>query len=64
MYESTWDALTNLYPKLSTGGYCIIDDYHLEGCRAAVGDYRKQHGIIEEIIDIDGFGAFWRRASN
>jgi O-methyltransferase len=64
MYESTWEALTNLYPKLSPGGYCIIDDYNLKGCRAAVFDYREQHGIAEEIVDIDGWGAFWRRASN
>jgi O-methyltransferase len=27
MYESTRDALTNLYPKLSVGGFCIVDDY-------------------------------------
>jgi hypothetical protein len=26
-YESTMDALTNLYDKLSVGGYAIIDDY-------------------------------------
>ena len=26
-YESTTDALTNLYDKLSVGGYAIIDDY-------------------------------------
>ena len=24
-------------------------------------DYRKKHGIDEEIVDIDGFGAYWRR---
>lgn len=26
LYESTWQALSALYPKLSTGGFCIIDD--------------------------------------
>jgi O-methyltransferase len=26
MYQSTIEALDNLYPKLSTGGFCIIDD--------------------------------------
>ncbi len=31
MYESTMDALTNLYPKLSIGGYIIVDDWCLEG---------------------------------
>ncbi|MCM3874774.1 MAG: TylF/MycF family methyltransferase [Pyrinomonadaceae bacterium] len=60
MYESTWDALVSLYPKLSPGGYCIIDDYNLTTCRNAVQDYRSQHGIDEEIRDIDGWGTYWQ----
>jgi len=41
MYESQMDALKNLYPKLSPGGFCIIDDYHMiEACRRAIHDYR------------------------
>jgi len=63
MYESTWDALSSLYPKLSQGGYCIVDDYFLAGCRKAVLDYREQHGITEEIIDIDGLAVYWQRGS-
>src|SRR5713226_2090878 len=36
MYESTMDTLVNLYPKLSTGGYVIIDDYGpIPACRQA-----------------------------
>ena len=27
LYNSTMDALTNLYDKLSPGGYVIVDDY-------------------------------------
>src|SRR5262249_28776794 len=27
LYESTWEALAALYPKLSVGGYTIVDDY-------------------------------------
>lgn len=61
MYESTMDALVSLYPKLSPGGFVIIDDYYLDCCRQAILDYRKQHNITEEIIDIDGAGAYWRR---
>src|SRR4030095_4998879 len=41
MYESTSDALNNLYFKLSIGGFCIIDDYFLEGCKKAVDDFRE-----------------------
>lgn len=60
MYESTMDGLINLYPKLSKGGYIIVDDYCLKGCREAVHDYRSANGITAEIIDIDGTGAYWR----
>ncbi len=64
LYESTIQALEPLYPKLSTGGYCIIDDYGvIDACAAAVTDYRKAHGIDDEIVDIDGAGAFWRKSS-
>ena len=63
MYESTWQAIEALYPKLSAGGFCIIDDFgsHQSQAGQAVLDYRKANGIDEEIVDIDGFGAFWRR---
>jgi O-methyltransferase len=65
MYESTWQAIEALYPKLSPGGFCIIDDFgsHQSQAGLAVRDYRKANGIDEEIIDIDGFGAYWRRRS-
>ena len=61
MYESTMDALTNLYPQLSPGGFLIVDDYGFEPCRQAVADYRAAHGIDEPIEEIDWLGAFWRR---
>jgi O-methyltransferase len=65
MYESTWQAIEALYPRLSPGGFCIIDDFgsHQSQAGLAVHDYRKANGIDEEIVDIDGFGAFWRRRS-
>ena len=62
MYESTMDGLTNLYPKLSIGGYIIIDDYKaVPACKPAVDDYRQSHGITESIMDIDWAGVYWRR---
>jgi O-methyltransferase len=65
MYESTWQAIEALYPKLSPGGFCIVDDYGdlVNQCQRAIHDYRDAHGIAEEIIDVDGFGAYWRRES-
>jgi hypothetical protein len=63
LYESTMDALTTLYPKLSAGGYVIVDDYGLRTCRAAIEDYRAAHGVTDEIQPIDKFGVYWRRAA-
>ncbi|NEE14156.1 macrocin O-methyltransferase [Streptomyces sp. SID7499] len=63
MYQSTLESLEHLYPKLSAGGYCIIDDYSLEGCRKAVEHFREAHGIGEPIEKIDWTGVFWRRTS-
>jgi O-methyltransferase len=63
-YESTIQALNALYPKLSPGGYVIVDDYHaIEACQRAVHDYRSRHSIIEPIIDIDWAGVYWQRRS-
>ena len=63
MYSSTIDVLNALYSKLSPRGFCIIDDYHLDGCKQAVNDYRAQHGISEKIIEIDDSGVYWRKGS-
>ncbi|MFO0810551.1 MAG: TylF/MycF family methyltransferase [Gemmataceae bacterium] len=61
MYESTIDAITPLYPKLSPGGFVIVDDYFgWPGCRRAVDEYRSKHGITAKLIDIDGAAAYWR----
>ncbi|MBQ0825051.1 TylF/MycF/NovP-related O-methyltransferase [Streptomyces tagetis] len=64
LYESTTDALTHLYPRLSPGGFVIIDDYDIEPCRKAVEEYRDRHGIDEPVQDIDGHGVYWRRAEH
>jgi O-methyltransferase len=63
MYESTFQVLHAVYPKLSVGGYAIIDDYALVGCKAAVDDYRKAHGINDPISQVDWSGAYWKRSS-
>lgn len=63
MYGSTMDALNALYPRLSFGGYVIVDDYWLPSCRAAVDDYRREHGITDTIRRVDRAIAYWRRGS-
>ena len=62
MYESTTEALQYLYPKLSIGGYCIIDDYGaVAGCKRAVEDFRKTQNITDEMKHIDWTGVFWQK---
>jgi hypothetical protein len=64
MYESTWDALVNLYPKLSPGGYAIVDDYGaVPACRQAVDDFRRAQNVTDKLREIDWTGVYWRRSS-
>lgn len=64
MYASTMDGLEHLYPKLSVGGYCIVDDYGaVPGCREAVEDYRAKHGITGELVEIDWTGRYWKKVN-
>lgn len=63
-YESTMDCLTNLYDRLSVGGYAIIDDYGEDSwtyCRKAVDNFRHEHGIDEPMIRIDSKCYYWQR---
>ncbi|MEE4106756.1 TylF/MycF/NovP-related O-methyltransferase [Pseudomonas viridiflava] len=62
-YQSTLDALSHTYPYLSTGGYVIVDDYLLEGCKQAVDEYRSVHDITSpiEIADERNGVVFWQK---
>lgn len=63
MYGSTMDALKALYPKLSPGGFCIIDDYlSHHRCKEATDDYRKENNIEETPIAIDNQGVYWQKS--
>lgn len=62
MYESTMDSLSNLYEKVSKGGFVIIDDFSLKGCHAAVLDFLKEQGLDESIlVSIDPYSVYWRK---
>lgn len=62
LYQSTIESLTHLEPKVSPGGFIVVDDYNgLEACRQAVTDYRRDHGIEDEIHEVDWTGAWWRK---
>jgi O-methyltransferase len=61
LYDSTMDALTNLYEKVSPGGFVIIDDYNSwSGCQTAVNEFRAQRSISAKLEQIDAQAAFWR----
>ena len=59
MYSSTIQVLTQLYDKVSPGGYIIIDDYALPGCRKAVDKFRKKRNIRSKLKIVDHTGRYW-----
>lgn len=63
LYQSTIEALEALYPKVSPGGYVIVDDYGaFEACRKAVHDYLGSIGAGDITLeDIDGIGAWFKK---
>jgi hypothetical protein len=63
LYESTMDALVNLYPGLAPGGWIIVDDYDIAACARAVDDYREEEGITEPISRVDWTGIYWQKRS-
>ena len=53
LYESTWQALENLYPFLSPGGYVIIDDFAAWiGASSAVWDFREKNNIRTPLLQV------------
>lgn len=64
LYESTMNGLDALYPKVSLGGFVIVDDFKdFEPCRQAVLDFRRRHNIVDPMEDIDWSAIFWRKSS-
>jgi O-methyltransferase len=62
MYESTMDALSHLYDRVSDGGFVIVDDYGiLESCRKAVHDFLHSRSLKIELQVIDHSGVWWRK---
>lgn len=66
LYESTMDSLTNLYHKLSLGGFVIIDDFGWPGCLDAVKEFRRERQIEDKIrldrrVSESGHYAYWQK---
>jgi len=49
-YDGVRDALESLYPRLSSGGLLIIDDWHLVAAAAAAHEYRRAHNVTSPIF--------------
>ncbi len=65
-YDSTMDALTALYDRVSPGGFVIVDDYGEESwtyCKKAVEEFRTERGITEPLIRVDKSCYYWQRQS-
>ena len=60
-FESTLFMLEKFYPKISNGGYIIIDDYGVEefNCKDAVDKFRKDNKINNKLNLVGDFVAYW-----
>lgn len=45
LYESTAVCMEHFYDKIPHGGWCIVDDWNLPGCRKAVMEYVSEAGM-------------------
>ena len=61
LYESTMDALTNLYHRLSPGGFVIVDDYIVPPCAKAIHEFRASRRIDDALVPIDAQSVYWRK---
>jgi O-methyltransferase len=61
MYSSTIQTLEALYTKVAPGGYVIVDDYNLRGCRKAITDFRERWNITDDLEPVDGSAVYWRK---
>lgn len=52
LYDSTRVCLEHLHPKVSKGGFVIIDDYALTGARKAVHEYLDKIGLKPNIVSV------------
>lgn len=56
-YDSTLIELELLYPRLTTGGYLIVDDYgHWQGSRRAVNEYFGEEFVRTNFKKLDYTG--------
>lgn len=50
LYESTKVCMEHLYPRVSVGGWVIVDDYPLSGCRKALHETIYPQPIYFQVV--------------
>lgn len=61
-YESTKCCLDNLYDKVVSGGYVVIDDYGFwGGCKKSVDEFLEQRKLDVDLINIDNTGIYFQK---
>lgn len=67
-YSSTSDVLHGLYRHVNPGGFVVIDDWHLPGCRQAVLEFRRSQAIEAPFFGVHRTGSmgqleevYWRK---
>ena len=64
-YESVRLTLEVFYPRVSPGGFVVIDDYGTwPGARRATDEYRAFVGDRRRLRRIDHTGRYWRKAAS
>jgi O-methyltransferase len=64
LYDPTTVALQNLFPRIPSGGYVIVDDwqYEVQGRKPAqegVADYLRAQGRKLDVIPIDDMSVYF-----
>jgi O-methyltransferase len=61
-YDSVLLTLRTFYPRVSPGGYVVIDDYGAwPGAKRAVDEFRREVGETAPMASADFTGRYWRK---
>jgi O-methyltransferase len=61
-YESVRFVLDTLYPRVTPGGYVVLDDYgYWQGCRTAWEEFQATLPAAPALVSVDGIGCFLRK---
>jgi O-methyltransferase/8-demethyl-8-(2,3-dimethoxy-alpha-L-rhamnosyl)tetracenomycin-C 4'-O-methyltransferase len=61
LYESYTVPLKHFYDRVAPGGFIIIDDWILEGCRRAVNEFFERRGLRPYLSYVDAGVRFFQK---